>query len=176
VFIREGRLNKQMKMMHQVTHAEISDSDWKSLYRVGGVAALIAGALFRRNLGAEIELFSQHTLPVTVSDWFALLQSKMTSVVMLQSAVFSRAAAYVEILAGAFDLAYGIAFAFLPGVNSELLAVCFIPAASQRTHRSKFMRKESHLAALVKRLIEAEQVSMSNKVIEKGAKNDKQRL
>jgi hypothetical protein len=64
-----------MKMMNQVTNAEISNSDWKSLYKVGGVAALIAGAMFRRNISAEIELFSQHTPPVAVSDWFELLQS-----------------------------------------------------------------------------------------------------
>ncbi len=34
-----------MKMMNQVTNAETSDPDWKNLYRVGGVAALIAGLL-----------------------------------------------------------------------------------------------------------------------------------
>lgn len=232
-------------MMKQVTKAETSDSDWKSLYRVGGVAALIAGVLFRRNIAAEIGLFSQHKSPVTVSDWFALLQSNrllglsylnifdivnyalvgliilalyavlrqvnksymaiatilgfvgitvyfasntafsmlslseqyaaattntqrtmllaageamlainrfsspgahpgtggyvslfliavagmIASVVMLRSVVFNRTTAYVGILASVFDLAYCIAFAFVPTVNSELLAVIFIPAA-----------------------------------------------
>jgi hypothetical protein len=232
-------------MMNQVTKAETLDSNWKSLYRVGGVAALVAGILFRRNIGAEIELFGQRTPPVAVSDWFALLQSNrllglsflhvfdlvnyallglmflalyavlrrvnksyiaiatalgflgiavylasntafsmlslseqyaaattdaqrttllaagrallainrfsspgaqpgaggymsllliaaagmMTSVLMLRSAVFSRVTAYAGILASALDLAYCIAFAFVPGVDSELLAVCFIPAA-----------------------------------------------
>jgi hypothetical protein len=234
-----------MKTMNQVSNAKSSDSDWKSLYRVGGVAALIAGILFRRNIAAEIGLFSQYTPPVTVSNWFALLQSNrllglaflnifdlvnyalvglmflalyavlrranrsymaiattlgfvgiavyfasntalsmlslsdqyaaatteaqrtmllaagqamlainrfsspgahpgaggylsllliavagmITSVVMLRSAVFNRAIAYVGILASAFDLAYCITFAFVPTVDSELLAVCFIPAA-----------------------------------------------
>jgi hypothetical protein len=234
-----------MKMMNQVTNAETLDSEWKSLYRVGGMAALIAGVLFRRNLAAEIELFSQHTPPVTVGNWFALLQSNrllglaflnifdivdyalvglmflalyailrqanrsymaiattlafvgiavylasntafsmlslsdqyaaattdaqrimllaagqamlamnrfsnpgahpgaggymsllliavagmITSVVMLRSAVFNRATAYVGILASAFDLAYCVAYVFVPAVDSELLAVCFIPAA-----------------------------------------------
>jgi hypothetical protein len=234
-----------MKMMNQVTNAETSDSEWKSLYRVGGMAALIAGVLFRRNLAAEIELLSQHTPPVTVGNWFALLQSNrllglaflnifdivdyalvglmflalyavlrqanrsymaiattlafvgiavylasntafsmlslsdqyaaattdaqrimllaagqamlaisrfsnpgahpgaggyvsllliavagmITSVVMLRSDVFNRATAYVGILASAFDLAYCIVFAFVPAVDSVLLAVCFIPAA-----------------------------------------------
>ena len=234
-----------MKTMNQVTNAETLDANWKSLYKVGGVAALIAGVLFRRNLAADIGLFSQHTAPVTVSDWFALLQSNrllglaflnifdlvnyalvglmflalyavlrranrsymaiattlgcvgiavyfasntafsmlslsdqyaaattdaqrtmslaagqamlainrfsdpgahpgtggyvsllliavagmITSVVMLRSAVFNRAIACVGILASALDLAYCIVFAFVPAVDSELLAVCFIPAA-----------------------------------------------
>ena len=232
-------------MTKEVTRAENSDSDWKSFYKAGGVAALIAGVLFRRNLGVEIGLFSQHKPPVTVGDWFALLQSNrllglaylnifdivdyalvglmflalyavlrrtnksymaiatalgfvgiavyfasntafsmlslsdqyavattdaqrttllaagqamlainrftspgahpgaggylslllialagmITSVVMLRSAVFNRATAYVGILASACDLVYCIAFAFVPAVDSGLLAVCFIPAA-----------------------------------------------
>jgi hypothetical protein len=64
-----------MKTMNQVSNAKTSDSDWKSLYRVGGLAALISGVLFRRNIAAEIGLFSKQEPPVTVSDWFALLQS-----------------------------------------------------------------------------------------------------
>jgi hypothetical protein len=231
--------------MDPVTNAESSDSDWKSLYRVGGVAALTAGVLFRRNIAAEIGLFSEYKSPITVSNWFVLLQSNrllglsylnifdivnyalvglmflalyavlrrtnksymaiattlvflgiavyfasntafsmlslseqyaaattdtqrtkllaagdamlainrfsdpgshpgtggyisllliavagmITSVVMLQSDVFNRATAYVGILASAFDLAYCIAFVFVPIVDSELLAICFIPAA-----------------------------------------------
>ncbi len=232
-------------MMNQVANAETLDAGWKSLYRAGGVAALIAGVFFRRNIAAEIGLFSQRPSPVTVSDWFALLQSNrllglsylnifdlvnyalvglmflvlyavlkranksymavatalgfvgiavyfasntafsmlslsdqytaatteaqrnillaagqallainrfsspgahpgaggymsllliavagmITSVVMLRSAVFNRATAYVGILASAFDLAYCITFAFIPMVDSKLLAVSFIPAA-----------------------------------------------
>ena len=61
--------------MVQVTNAETSDSDWKSLYRIGGVAALISGIFFRRNIAAEIGLFSEYKPPVTVSNWFVLLQS-----------------------------------------------------------------------------------------------------
>jgi hypothetical protein len=222
-----------------------TDSHWKSLYRVGGVAALIAGVIFRRNLGVEISLFSAQKQPDTMNDWFTLLQNNrllglsylnlfdlvnyalvglmflalyavlrranqscmaiattlgfvgiaayfatniafsmlslsdqyaaatteaqktmllaagqamlainrfsspgahpgaggymsllliavaglITSVVMLRSAVFNRTTAYVGILASAFDLAYCIAYVFVPAVDSELLAVCFIPAA-----------------------------------------------
>jgi hypothetical protein len=53
----------------------------------------------------------------------------ITSVVMLRSAVFNRATACAGILASALDLVYCITFAFLPAIDSELLAVCFIPAA-----------------------------------------------
>ena len=232
-------------MANQATDAETLDSEWQRLYTVGGVAALTAGVFFRRNIAAEIGLFGKHPSPVTVSDWFALLQSNrllglaclhvfdlvnyalvglmflalyvvlrranksamaiatplafvgigvyfasntafsvlslsdqyaaatteaqrttllaagqamlainrftdpgahpgaggyvsllliavagmITSVVMLRSAAFNRATAYVGILASALDLAYCIAYAFVPGVDSEMLAVCFIPAA-----------------------------------------------
>jgi hypothetical protein len=61
--------------MRQVPGIEVSDADWRSLYRVGGLAALLAGILFRRNLAAEIALFSGRGSPATVGDWFALLQS-----------------------------------------------------------------------------------------------------
>ena len=234
-----------MKIMNQVTNTNTSDSDWKGLYRVGGVVALIAGIFFRRNIAAEISLFSEYKPPVTVSNWFALLQSNrllglsylnifdivnyalvcmiflalyavlrqanksymaiattlgfigvavyfasntalsmlslsdqytvatteaqrnmllsageamlainrfsspgahpgtggyisllliavagmIASVIMLRSDVFNRATAYVGILASALDLAYCIAFVFMPTIDSELLAVIFIPAA-----------------------------------------------
>ena len=61
--------------MTQVTNFETSNSDWKSLYKIGGIAALIAGVLFRRNIAAEISLFSEYKTPINVSNWFALLQS-----------------------------------------------------------------------------------------------------
>jgi hypothetical protein len=231
--------------MNNISNAKTSDSSWKNLYRVGGVAALIAGLLFRRNIAAEIGLFSEQQPPATVSDWFVLLQSNrilglsylnifdiinyalvglmflalyvvlrrvnksfmaiaasfaflgvavyfasntafnmlslsdkyviattdahrtqllaageamlainrfsspdahpgtggyvsllligvagmITSVVMLKSDVFNRASAYVGIMASALDLAYCIAFVFVSTVDSETLAVIFLPAA-----------------------------------------------
>jgi hypothetical protein len=231
--------------MNQVTGAETTDANWRSLYRVGGVAALLAGVFFRRNIAAEVGLFSEHTSPVTVSNWFALLQSNrllalsylnvfdlvnyalvglmflalyallkrvnesyiaiattvgflgvatyfasntafsmlslsdqytamtidaqrtlllaagqamlalnrfshpgahpgsggymsllliavaglITSIIMLRSDMFNRATAYVGILASAFDLAYCIAFVFVSTVDSEVLAIYFVPAA-----------------------------------------------
>jgi hypothetical protein len=231
--------------MSQIIKSDTSGSDWKVLYRVGGVAALIAGVLFRRNLSAEIGLFCQQTPPETVGDWFELLQSHrllglaylnlfdlvdyalvglmflalyvllrrfsktgmavaaaagfggivvylasntalsmlslsgqyaaaatdvqrdtllaagqallalnrfsspgaqpggagyvsllliavagmIVSSVMLKSALFNRATAYVGMLAGALDLAYCVTYAILPAVDTDLLALIFIPAA-----------------------------------------------
>ncbi len=57
------------------SNALTPDSTWKSLYRIGGAAALIAGVIFRRNIGAEIFLFSGQVPPSTVTDWFTLLQN-----------------------------------------------------------------------------------------------------
>jgi hypothetical protein len=54
---------------------ENTETQWKSLYGVGGAAALIAGVLFRRNLGVEISLFSKYPPPDTVIGWFTLLQN-----------------------------------------------------------------------------------------------------
>lgn len=61
--------------LNQVTDAETSDSHWKGLYKVAGAAALIAGVIFRRNLGPEISLFSAQKQPDTIIDWFTLLQN-----------------------------------------------------------------------------------------------------
>jgi len=56
--------------------SEAVDSPWRSLYRIGAVAAIIAGLVFRRNLGAaEIPLFTGIAPPSTVVGWFTLLQS-----------------------------------------------------------------------------------------------------
>lgn len=56
--------------------ATIADAvDWSSLYRTGAVAALLAGLLFRRNLGIEISLFAAQKPPDNPADWFALLQT-----------------------------------------------------------------------------------------------------
>ncbi|MBN1317985.1 MAG: DUF4386 family protein, partial [Anaerolineales bacterium] len=234
-----------MKTTNQGTDIKTINTEWKSLYCAGGAAALIAGILFRRNIAAEIGLFSQRTPPVTVDNWFALLQSNrllglaflnifdvvnyalllvmflalyavlsrankscmaiavtlafvgiavyfasntalsmlslsdqyaaattdaqrtlllsagqsmlalnrfsspgahpgaggymslfliaaagmITSAVMLRGKVFNRATAYVGILASALDLAYCIVYVLIPAVDSELLAVCLIPAA-----------------------------------------------
>jgi len=49
---------------------------WKPFYRVGAVAAMLSALLFRRNIGAEVSLFTgMETIPATASDWYALLQA-----------------------------------------------------------------------------------------------------
>jgi hypothetical protein len=55
----------------------------QGLFRVGGFAALLAGLIFRRNLGTELSLLNESGLitvglvtpPSTVPAWFTLLQS-----------------------------------------------------------------------------------------------------
>ncbi|MBE2202537.1 MAG: hypothetical protein IAE79_28255 [Anaerolinea sp.] len=52
------------------------DATWKPLYRTGAIAALIAALLFRRNIGAEVSLFTGvEAIPTTAADWYTLLQA-----------------------------------------------------------------------------------------------------
>ncbi len=63
--------------------AETEHSVWSGIFKVGGAAALIAGLVFRRNLGAEFMLLRSvgiinvgpTTPPDSVLDWFGLLQN-----------------------------------------------------------------------------------------------------
>ncbi|HSM24109.1 MAG TPA: hypothetical protein VK856_04540 [Anaerolineaceae bacterium] len=48
---------------------------WSRLFLFGGIAALLAGIVFRRNLGVEIALFSQISPPINPKDWLLLLQT-----------------------------------------------------------------------------------------------------
>ncbi len=49
---------------------------WKPLYRTGAIAAILAALLFRRNIRAEVSLFTGvEAIPTTIADWYALLQS-----------------------------------------------------------------------------------------------------
>lgn len=52
-----------------------AQSEWALLYKIGGFAALLAGLLFRRNIGAEVTLFiGEASIPTTTTHWFSLLQ------------------------------------------------------------------------------------------------------
>ncbi len=57
------------------------------------------------------------------------LAGVITSVVMLQRPLFSRATAVVGMAAGGLDLAYCFVYAFVPQIDNQLQAVFFIPAA-----------------------------------------------
>lgn len=63
-------------------NARFSHSTWKPLYQLGGIAALLAVFVFRRNLGAELMAFHgfglfsvPETMPVSATEWFILLQN-----------------------------------------------------------------------------------------------------
>lgn len=68
--------------MDNSSYAETGDAAWSALYITGGVAALMAVFVFRRNLGAELGLLSNlgiisgvPTTPlIRASDWFKLYQ------------------------------------------------------------------------------------------------------
>lgn len=47
---------------------------WIPLYRIGGISALVAGLVFRRNLAAELSLVGAPEAPDSVRGWFVLLQ------------------------------------------------------------------------------------------------------
>jgi len=62
---------------------DAADARRTSLYKLGGAAAVIAGLIFRRWLGAEflglraigVIHFGPKTMPASAADWFALLQT-----------------------------------------------------------------------------------------------------
>ncbi len=56
---------------NQLTDVEIADSNWKSLYKFGGAAALIVAVLFP----IEIIVMIAYPLPSTVIGYFTLFQS-----------------------------------------------------------------------------------------------------
>ena len=61
------------------------DQDWSMLYKAGGIAALLAVFVFRRNLGAELGLLAIsgiiHGVPttsiITAIDWFTLFHHNL---------------------------------------------------------------------------------------------------
>jgi hypothetical protein len=71
-----------MKITNKNTSTETVDPAYKSLYKIGGLAALVAALIFRRNLDAEYLLLGGlgiiHTGPTAppsaVTGWFTLLQ------------------------------------------------------------------------------------------------------
>ena len=68
--------------MNDTSTGQASGDRWSTLYKIGGIAALLAVFVFRRNLGAELSLLAMlgivdgvPTTPhVTAIDWFRLFQ------------------------------------------------------------------------------------------------------
>ena len=59
------------------------EAAWATLYRIGGIAALVVVIVFRRNVGTELTAFGgfglfdvPKTAPVSAEAWFALFQSR----------------------------------------------------------------------------------------------------
>jgi len=62
--------------MNQREKSMTSHREWSPLFKVGGIAALTAALLFRRNIGAEVSLFTgMEGIPYTSAEWFELLQT-----------------------------------------------------------------------------------------------------
>jgi hypothetical protein len=85
----------------------IQNQDWKLLYKIGAIAALVAVVLFRRNFGAEVSLFTGiEAIPQSAAEWYALLQSD-PFVGLSFLAVFDL---FNYVLVGVLFLALGVAF------------------------------------------------------------------
>ncbi|MBN2004657.1 MAG: hypothetical protein JXA21_14975 [Anaerolineae bacterium] len=60
----------------QPTSPDAKNSTRQPLYRIAGVAALLAALFFRRNIGAEVSLFTGvEGIPHSAAQWFVLLQT-----------------------------------------------------------------------------------------------------
>lgn len=98
--------------MKGASTTEVPNREWQGLYRVGGVAAIAAGLVFRRNLAVEVGLFAPRPVPAGAGDWFTFLQgNRLLGLIYLHL----------------FDV-----------VNYALLSLVFLAlaAALWRTHRS----------------------------------------
>ena len=83
------------------------NQEWKLLYRIGAIAALVAVVVFRRNFGAEVSLFTGvEAIPQSAVEWYALLQSD-PFVGLSFLAIFDL---FNYLLVGVLFLALGVAF------------------------------------------------------------------
>lgn len=69
-------------MKQQAIDANSPDASWRALYIAGAAAAILAVAIFRRNLGVELHTFDGFGIfdvpgewPITAQEWFSLLQA-----------------------------------------------------------------------------------------------------
>lgn len=88
------------------TSSDAANATWNTLFKIGGVAALLAAILFRRNIGAEVTLFTGvEAIPQSAAGWFTLLQN--SPLIGLAFLAFFDLANYV--LVGLMFLALGAA-------------------------------------------------------------------
>jgi hypothetical protein len=78
----KNKMKREPIAMNEASGSETRETGWKTLYITGGVAALLAVIVFRRNLSAELSvsdgfgIFSiPDPLPNSALEWFALLQN-----------------------------------------------------------------------------------------------------
>lgn len=74
----KGKLAFPLGAKHrlEVDKNMLSGGEWTRLYKIGGSAALVAALLFRRNIGAEVSLFTGvDSIPHSVAGWYSLLQA-----------------------------------------------------------------------------------------------------
>ena len=69
--------------MNDLSSTRFDDTTWTTLYRIGGIAALVMVIVFRRNFGTELTTFNGFglfdvptTAPVNAEGWFALFQRR----------------------------------------------------------------------------------------------------
>jgi hypothetical protein len=83
------------------------NKDWTTLFKAGCIASLLAAVLFRRNIGAEVSLFTGvEAIPHTAAEWYTLLQNN--PFVGLAFLAFFDLINYI--LVGLIFLALGVAY------------------------------------------------------------------
>ena len=150
-----------------------ADTRWSTLYRIGGVVALLAVVVFRRNFGTELVAFRGFgildvpaTHPIAAADWFSLLQDDRLVGVLLLNLVDLINYALVGLLflavlgalrrvnRGAITIAtactlVGVGVYFVSNQSLNLLTLSDrYAAASSETQRSMFLAAGEALLAI----------------------------
>jgi hypothetical protein len=156
-------MSQEIKSMNLDVNAETTDSTWKSLYRVGGAAALIATVLF---LSDVIVLTTGGSMLSSAQSWFTLFQNNKVAgllqlfftdligvalvapIILALYAALRRSNAAYSALAAALAF-IGIALVFATNTNYSLLYLSHQYAtATTEVERSQLLAAaESALAA-----------------------------
>jgi hypothetical protein len=154
--------NSSLEKRNQMNTSATEDSGWRSLYKVGGVAALIATVMF---VGDIIVLITGGALPVSANEWFILFQTNrvagvlqlyltdMVGMALLVPLVFAlyaalrRTSAVYAALATALTLV-GIVLFFAVNFNYSLLYLSdqYAAATSEAQRTQLLAAAESALA------------------------------